>query len=85
MDSERQIDSEFSPRSADFKVYMLQLHFRRRGWGSSGDPLGSGFKGELLPQRILEGKVQGWRTRKNHRLLRMTSALGNKTGTLNLG
>ena len=45
MDSERQIDSGFIHRSADFKVDMLPLHFRRRGWGSSGDPLGSGFKG----------------------------------------
>lgn len=47
MVGERQIDSGFIPRSADFQVDMLPLHFRRRGWGSSGDPLGSGFKGRV--------------------------------------
>lgn len=45
-----------------------------------------GSRGEFLPQKRLEGKVSELEDQeKSHRLLRMTSALGNKTGTLNLG
>ena len=44
-----------------------------------------GSRGELPPQR-LGGKVPELEDQeKSHRLVRMTSALGNKIGTLNLG
>lgn len=49
MDSERQIDSEFIPRSADFKkIYMLPFTLGGDAGGSSGDPLGSGVQGRAF-------------------------------------